>query len=157
MDKDTEQDVAVKIISPRLAGDPAMLSSLRREVGTARKLGSHPNLLQILDIHLRDNPPFITMEIAHGGDLQEYWLAHSRRLPVDHVTRLLKQVLEGLDALHRCRVVHQDIKPQNILLARDGHPHHIPGDVRSPSPSTHRPQGPQNESLGLLLSRIAPR
>ena len=120
MDQDTDQDVAVKIISPQLAEDPEVLSALRREVATARKLGAHPNLLRILDIHLRESPPFFTMEAVLGGDLHEYWLAQSRKLQVKDATRLLTQVLEGLKALEEARVVHQDIKPQNILLAKDG-------------------------------------
>jgi len=120
MDTDTEQTVALKTISPHLAGNPAVLSSLKKEVGTARKLPAHPHLLRVLDIHLRSQPAFITLEAAMGGDLEEYWLAHSRKLDPADARRLILQILSGLQALHDARVVHQDIKPQNILLTLDG-------------------------------------
>jgi len=120
MDKDTEQTVALKTISPHLAGNPAVLSSLKKEVGTARKLPAHPHLLRVLDIHLRSQPAFITLEAAMGGDLEEYWLAQSRKLDPADTRRLILQILSGLQALHDARVVHQDIKPQNILLTVDG-------------------------------------
>jgi len=120
MDKDTEQSVALKTISPHLSGNPEVWKTLKKEVGTARKLPPHPHLLRVLDIHLRSKPAFITMEAVMGGDLEEYWLAQSRKLEPEDAKRLILQVLSGLQALHDARVVHQDIKPQNILLTPDG-------------------------------------
>ena len=120
VDKDTEHEVALKMVSAGLADQPGMLSILMKEVATARKLAAHPNLLRILDIHLRNQPPFITMEAALGGDLHEYWLSHARKVEPSEVTRIITEVLRGLHSLHDARVVHQDIKPQNILFSASG-------------------------------------
>ena len=119
MDTDTEQQVALKTISAHLAGNPQVLKTLQKEVAMARRLPAHTHLLRILDLHLRADPPFITMEAVMGGDLEEYWLSQSRKLAVPEVTRIVSEVLSGLDALHSARVVHQDIKPKNILLTRE--------------------------------------
>jgi serine/threonine-protein kinase len=119
-DIETNQEVALKTLAPEVVGTPGVLDALRKEVATARRLPAHANLLRTFETHLSHDPPFLVMEAVTGGDLHEQWLANSRKLPVDEVIRLTSEILGGLGVLHKARIVHQDIKPQNILMAEDG-------------------------------------
>ena len=72
IDRDTEQEVALKVLSARWKNNTTMMESLRREVVKARSLPGHKNLLRILDVHLRQTPAFFTCELAKQGDLHHF-------------------------------------------------------------------------------------
>jgi serine/threonine protein kinase len=121
-DEDVHQEVAVKVISPEWAGNTAVFDSLKREVSSARRLPAHENLLRIFDVHFRADPPFFALELVKGGDLEDRWYESAKRLKADETRELMVQILSGLGALHDAKVVHLDIKPQNILLSDKGVP-----------------------------------
>ncbi|HEX4540964.1 MAG TPA: serine/threonine-protein kinase [Acidimicrobiales bacterium] len=111
------RSVAVKILRPQYAGDPARRRGLSAEARAAARL-SHPNVATVYDVGEDEGRPCIVMELVNGGTL-------ARRLmdpPMgqEEAVRLVIQVLAALDAAHRAGIVHRDIKPGNILLTEDG-------------------------------------
>ncbi len=109
--------VAIKVLPPELAYDPAVRARFTREAQTFAHL-SHPNIVPIYDVGEREGIAYFVMALASGGSLAAL-LAREPRQPLDEVRRLLIEIADALDFAHRHGVVHRDIKPDNILLDRD--------------------------------------
>ena len=109
------REVAVKLISEGLAADAAFTARFRREAHVAAGL-SHPNLVGIFDFDPDADRPYIVMEYVAGPDLATRL---ERGDPVD-ADRLAVDLLSALGAIHRADVVHRDVKPANVLIARGG-------------------------------------
>ncbi len=110
--------VALKVLSPRIAGRPELTQRFEREVQAAAKL-THPNIVKALDAELDGARRFLVMEYVEGADL----LALVRRcgkLPVRLVIDFMRQAALGLDYAHHQGIVHRDIKPSNLLRDRTG-------------------------------------
>ncbi|MGH9175007.1 MAG: serine/threonine-protein kinase, partial [Vicinamibacterales bacterium] len=105
--------VALKIINPQYAGDPAFQERFLREARAAAAL-SHPNIVQVFDFGEQDERAFLVMELVGGGSLGALLQAG----PVDLLAGLdlVRQVARGLAFAHDREMVHRDIKPDNILL-----------------------------------------
>ena len=120
-DERLERDVAVKILLPNHAGDPATAARFERE---ARSLAaaSHPSVVAVFDVDAGDpavgREPFFVMELCPGGSLATR-MSGDRRLSPDELVPVLVSIADGLADLHRRGVVHRDVKPQNILFAAD--------------------------------------
>jgi serine/threonine protein kinase len=120
-DERLERDVAVKILLPNHAGDPATAARFERE---ARSLAaaSHPSVVAVFDVDAGDpaagQEPFFVMELCPGGSLAAR-MTSDRRLSPDELVPVLVSIADGLADLHRRGVVHRDVKPQNILFAAD--------------------------------------
>lgn len=96
-----------------------MLESLRREAHLLARF-NHPNLVRVHDIDEEATYPYLVLEFVDGLSLLDM-LAHVGRLRLDRAIRIISSVAEGLSAAHnKIGLVHRDIKPGNILLARDG-------------------------------------
>lgn len=108
--------VAVKILD-RATHDPANRERLRREIRATRS--GHPNVVSIHELHEGGGVLFITMELVEGSSLRET-LAERPSLIVDDVVLIGRQIASALDHLHAQGLVHRDVKPGNIMLARDG-------------------------------------
>ena len=115
-DRDLEQDVALKVLRAERT-TPTSLKRFRREVAIAREADS-PHLVRVFDIGEAGETVFLAMELVEGASLRER-ISHGP-LPVDEAVRIASEVLEGLAALHGLGIVHRDVKPGNILIARDG-------------------------------------
>ena len=115
-------DVALKVIRPEIAADPAAARELqqrfKRELLLARQV-THKNVVRIHDIGEVDGIKYITMLYVDGDDLGAM-LKRDGRLTVEQTLRVLKTMLAGLVAAHRAGVVHRDLKPANIMIASDG-------------------------------------
>ncbi len=109
--------VAVKVLPPELAYDPAIRTRFTREAQTSAVL-SHPHIVPIFDVGEREGIAYFVMALVSGGNLATL-LAREPRQPIDEVRRLTAQIADALGYAHMRGVIHRDIKPDNILL--DGH------------------------------------
>ena len=118
LDKKLGEEVALKLIKPEVASDEKTIQRFRNELRTARKIG-HPNVTRMYDLGEDGGTHFITMEYVRGEDLKSF-IRRSGRLTVDKAVAIAGQVCEGLAEAHRQGVVHRDLKPQNVMIDRDG-------------------------------------
>ncbi|MFN8108348.1 MAG: protein kinase [Thermoleophilia bacterium] len=116
------RDVAVKLIAPELAGDPAFRELFMREAETAARL-EHPNVLPVLRAGEDHGWLFIAMRYVRGTDLRTE-IARLGRLPPARLARIVGQVAAALDAAHVQGIVHRDVKPANVLLSDAGGQEH---------------------------------
>ncbi len=113
-----DEMVALKVIAREIAREPGMLERFRREVKLARRV-THPNVARCFDIGQDGDDRFFTMELVDGESLGAR-LAREPRLTPQAVISIAMDVCAGLGAAHRAGVVHRDLKPDNVLLAKDG-------------------------------------
>jgi len=115
-DQQLDRDVALKVLGPSLAGDPALAERFDREARALAAVAS-PHVVAIYDVVARPGAdPFIVMELCPGGSLGDR-LDRAGRLPVDDALPLLADAAEGLAALHARGILHRDVTPRNVLLA----------------------------------------
>ena len=113
-----DRTVAVKVLSPHIAGRPAFARRVADEAGRAARL-SHPGIARVLDIGEDDGSVFIVTEHIDGTSLRTI-LSREGRLDHDRAVAVLEQVLSALATAHREGVFHLDLKPENILVCDDG-------------------------------------
>jgi tetratricopeptide (TPR) repeat protein/predicted Ser/Thr protein kinase len=113
-DKELERPVALKLIRPELAVDPAVEQRFKQELLLASKI-SHKNILRIHDLGEAAGVKFITMAFVEGQDLHQL-LAAEGKLTLERTLKIARQLCGALEAAHNEGVVHRDFKPQNILL-----------------------------------------
>jgi eukaryotic-like serine/threonine-protein kinase len=115
-----ERRVAVKLLAEHLADDPTFVSRFQREAQAAARL-VHPNIVQIFDSGLdgHSGRHFIVMEYIEGSSCAEI-LRDDGWVQVDEAVAIIEQACEGLHYAHRHGVVHRDVKPGNLLRAREG-------------------------------------
>jgi serine/threonine protein kinase len=115
-----ERPVAVKLLAEHLADDPAFVSRFQREAQAAARL-VHPNIVQVFDSGRdeRTGQYFIVMEYIEGSSGAEI-LRDEGWVEVDEALSIIEQACEGLHYAHRHGVVHRDVKPGNLLRAREG-------------------------------------
>jgi CheY-like chemotaxis protein len=112
--------VAIKIVHPELAEDPTACARFLREAELMAKL-RHPNVLEIYDVGIWGQLPYLVMPYLQGNDL-EAWCERRGEVPleVDVAIGIMDQLLTGLAAMHALGLVHRDVKPRNILVSDDG-------------------------------------
>jgi eukaryotic-like serine/threonine-protein kinase len=118
--RDTELGrlVAIKRLFASLAGDGVFQERFFREARMAAAL-SHANLVAVYDVGEHDGLPYIVMEYVEGETLAEL-MARSGPLATARAVELIAQACAGLEHAHAAGLVHRDIKPQNLLVRRDG-------------------------------------
>jgi eukaryotic-like serine/threonine-protein kinase len=108
--------VAVKVLKPEHAEKPEAVARLRHEAQIAGGL-RHENICAVFDVGILDNSsPYVVMERLHGETLASR-LSRTGPVPVAELVEIMLQVLEGLRAAHARKVLHRDMKPDNIFLA----------------------------------------
>ncbi len=117
-DRELDEVVALKVIRSEIARDPSALERFRSEVKLARRV-THGNVARTFELGSADGVMFCTMELVDGESLTER-LRRVHRLPVAEAVSIACALLDGLAAAHEANVIHRDIKPDNVLLARDG-------------------------------------
>ena len=110
--------VAIKVLPPQTAGDPAFADRFAQEARAIGKL-RHPNIVTAFDFATDGGVAYLVSDYIDGGTLADQIGAP---LPVDYAIQLLTPIASALDYAHARGVVHRDIKPQNILLTHDGVP-----------------------------------
>ncbi|HEX3832393.1 MAG TPA: FHA domain-containing serine/threonine-protein kinase [Solirubrobacteraceae bacterium] len=114
-----QRRVALKLILPEHSRDDRFRERFRRESRIAAAI-DHPNVIPIFDAGDESGVLFITMRLVNGTDLRALIAAEGRIEPI-RAARIVRQVGAGLDAAHARGMLHRDVKPSNVLLAREDH------------------------------------
>ncbi len=118
VDTALDREVAIKVLPAAFAADPGRLTRFEREAKLLASL-SHPNIAAIYGFHEAEGVRFLAMELVRGTTLTE---EISRGLTPMRVVELAATIADGLAAAHREHVTHRDLKPDNIMIDRDGRP-----------------------------------
>jgi serine/threonine protein kinase len=110
-----DRQVAIKLLADNYAGDEEVRKRFSREARLAARL-DHPNVVQVFDVGEDEDRPYIVMEHVEGGTLADRLGSRGRSPGRDEALRLLGQLCDGLGHAHSKKLVHRDIKPQNLLL-----------------------------------------
>ena len=118
-DLELDEIVALKVLrAPSDSEDAAALDRFRHEVRITRRI-SHPHVVRTHDIGEAAGRRFITMEYVDGWSLAQL-LERRGTLPLEATVVIGKQLCRALDVVHGQSVIHRDLKPQNVLVTRDG-------------------------------------
>ena len=117
-DTKIKEKIALKLIKPEIASDKEAIERFGNELRLARKI-SQRNVCRMFDIGEAEGAHYITMEYVHGEDLKSM-IHMSGSLSVGMLLSVGKQVCDGLAEAHSLGVVHRDLKPQNIMIDRNG-------------------------------------
>ncbi|MBL7662550.1 serine/threonine protein kinase [bacterium] len=119
--KDLDDRVfTLKALRPDIASDLTIAERFRNEVMAAFDV-SHKNIVRAYDYINEDGLVAYTMEYVEGGDLANYLLSQTDRIPVKNAIDIMMEIAEGTEALHQAGIIHRDLKPENVLLSKEGH------------------------------------
>ena len=116
-DDQLDRPVAIKVISQALAPDPDYLERFQKEARILASI-SHPNIALIYFLDKNHKPPFFCMEFMPGGSLEDL-LQQRKKLDPELAVSYTMQVAIGLDEAYKRGIVHQDIKPSNLMIAEN--------------------------------------
>lgn len=111
------RDVALKVISPKLVGDPTLRRRFEIEARAASVL-NHPSIVTVYDVGENEGISWIAMEWVEGRTLRQ--VISDGPLTLRDAFSIARQVADGLAAAHAKGIVHRDLKPENVMLAADG-------------------------------------
>lgn len=117
-DERLERPVAIKMLHQRLTSDPVFVQRFQAEARVAASV-RQSNVVDVYDFGQEDGTLYIVMQFVDGEDLKAL-IQRSAPIAVRDVRRIIGNVLDGLQAIHAAGIVHRDIKPQNVLIGRDG-------------------------------------
>ena len=106
--------VSLKKIPLEIMNDPQKIEALSNEILISSGV-ENENLVKILDLTYIDKDKYIVYEFCNGGDLRRY-LRYFKRFEEIHVQYFMSQILNGLSELHNKKIIHHDIKPENVLV-----------------------------------------
>ncbi len=113
-----QRQVAIKLLREGFAGDPSFLARFQREARAAARL-DHPNIVTVHDVGQDGDRHYIVMEYVDGQDLKAF-IRQRGRLSVHQAVDIALQICAGVGHAHRAGIIHCDIKPQNVLVTREG-------------------------------------
>lgn len=117
-DRLLNRTVAIKVMRPQLAGDDEFIRRFKREAESAAGL-SHPNIVGIYDVGQEEDIYYIVQEYVEGRTLKDK-IAKEGPLSAEEAVVLAIDIGDALAYAHRHKIVHRDIKPQNILISKEG-------------------------------------
>lgn len=110
--------VAIKVLKKEYSEDKTFVSKFRAEAQAAAGL-THPNIVNVYDVGDENGIYYIVMELVEGITLKKY-IEKKGKIPYKEAVSIAIQVAKGMQAAHSHHIVHRDIKPQNIIISRDG-------------------------------------
>jgi len=117
-DTKTKEKIALKLLKPEISSDEDAIERFGNELRFARKI-SHRHVCRMYDLGDEKGTHYITMEYVPGEDLKSM-LRMMGQMSAGKTIHIAKQVCEGLAEAHRLGVVHRDLKPQNLMIDREG-------------------------------------
>src|SRR5207253_1697624 len=116
LDRQTGDLVAIKIIHPSIASDPALIERFTNELLLARRI-THKNVCRVYDLNEFGGTTVISMEFLEGRSLRRM-LRDVESVSVRQGLKIVRQIAAGLAEAHAQGVVHRDLKPENVLIGR---------------------------------------
>ena len=110
--------VAIKVLKAEFSQDAGFVGRFQIEAQSAAGL-SHPNIVNVYDVGEEGDLHYIVMELVEGITLKNY-IAKKGRLDIKESIGIALQVAQGIGAAHQQHIIHRDIKPQNMIISRDG-------------------------------------
>jgi eukaryotic-like serine/threonine-protein kinase len=117
-DRELQRTVAIKVIRPDLARDPAIVDRFKQELLLSHQV-THRNVIRIYDLGEAEGTKFITMEYVEGENLLTL-IHEKKKFSPEEAVEIMQQVCRALDAAHSVGVIHRDLKPQNIMRDKTG-------------------------------------
>lgn len=118
LDHKLNRYVAIKVLKTEFSEDKNFVSKFKVEAQSAAGL-THPNIVNVYDVGEDDSIHYIVMELIDGITLKKY-IEKKGPLPVKEAVSIAIQVAQGIEAAHNNHIIHRDIKPQNIMISREG-------------------------------------
>lgn len=112
------RNVAIKVLKPEFSNDKNFVTKFRIEAQASAGL-THPNIVNVYDVVDDEGIYCIVMELVEGITLKQY-IEQNGRLPMDKAIDISIQIASGLEAAHENHIIHRDIKPQNIIVSKNG-------------------------------------
>ena len=113
-----ERQVAIKLMHREIASDSDQLERFRREARAVAQL-NHPHVVGVIDAGEDENMPYIVFEFVEGETLKDR-IRRAGRLPIGEAVAYAIEIARALGAAHDRRIVHRDVKPQNVLIDEEG-------------------------------------
>ncbi|MBK8978118.1 MAG: serine/threonine protein kinase [Planctomycetes bacterium] len=114
-----DREVALKLLSRERTSDPEFVGRFQAEARHAARL-HHPNVVQVFDVDRDGDLYFYSMELMDGGSVEQR-LKRDGKVPVEEAVRIVADAARGLAFAEQMRVIHRDIKPDNLMVDRHGH------------------------------------
>ncbi len=118
VDMRLNRPVAIKILKSEYSDDKNFITRFKNEAKSAAGL-SHPNIVSVYDVGDNNGLHYIVMELVEGITLKKF-IEKKGRLEVREAVGISIQIAQGMEAAHEHGIIHRDIKPQNIMISRDG-------------------------------------
>ncbi len=110
--------VAIKVLKPEFSNNKEFISKFNVEAQAVACL-SHPNIVSVYDVCSTDDLHYIVMELVQGVTLKDY-INTKGKIDIKQSISIMIQVAQGISAAHEKHIIHRDIKPQNIIISKDG-------------------------------------
>lgn len=110
--------VAIKILKSEFSSDHGFVQKFRAEAQSVAGL-SHPNIVSVYDVGDDDGLHYIVMELVEGITLKRF-IERKKKLEIKEAVGIAIQIAQGMEAAHTHHIIHRDIKPQNIIISREG-------------------------------------
>ena len=110
--------VAIKVLKKEFCDDDNFVARFKAEAQAAAGL-SHPNVVSIFDVGDEGELHYIVMELVEGITLKEY-IQKKGKLEIREAIGITIQIVQGIGAAHERHIVHRDIKPQNVIISKEG-------------------------------------